>query len=60
MLDIMVYLLKIIIIMSAHFWLKRESVPMTLEAISALSDEKARMMLAKMRWGFEDRAHKSR
>jgi transposase-like protein len=51
----MLYLLKIIIIMSAHFWLKRESVPMTLEAISALSDEKARMMLAKMRWGFEDK-----
>lgn len=41
--------------MSIHFWLKSESVPMTLEAISALSDDKARFVLAKMRWGFEDK-----
>jgi hypothetical protein len=41
--------------MSIHFWLKSESVPMTLEAISALSDDKARFVLAKMRWGFDDK-----
>jgi len=37
--------------MSAHFWLKAESIPMTLEAVSRLNDEQARYFLADMRWG---------
>jgi len=37
--------------MSAHFWLKSESVPLTLEAIAAMPEEKARLLLAEMRWG---------
>ncbi len=40
--------------MAAHFWLKSEAIPMTLEAIAALSEDKARLMLAKMRWGSEN------
>lgn len=37
--------------MSAHFWLKAESIPMTLDAVSSLNDEQARYFLADMRWG---------
>ena len=37
--------------MSSCFWLKAESIPLTLEAVSTLSDEKARYFLADMRWG---------
>lgn len=37
--------------MAAHFWLKSESVPLTLEALARLSDEEARLRLAEMRWG---------
>lgn len=40
--------------MTAHFWLKSEAVPITLEAIAALSEDKARMLLAEMRWGSQD------
>jgi transposase-like protein len=37
--------------MSSRFWLKAESIPMTLEAVSRLNDEQARYYLADMRWG---------
>ncbi|MEW6402949.1 MAG: IS1595 family transposase [Chloroflexota bacterium] len=37
--------------MPAHFWLKSEAVPLTLESIAALSDEQARHYLAELRWG---------
>ncbi|MDP1734438.1 MAG: hypothetical protein Q8L44_08750 [Sulfuritalea sp.] len=36
---------------TTHFWLKREAVPLTLEAVSALDDEAARLFLAELRWG---------
>lgn len=37
--------------MSAKFWLSRESIPLTLEAIAAMTDEQARLYLAELRWG---------
>lgn len=37
--------------MSSLFWLKAESVPMSLDDISRLSEEQARYFLADMRWG---------
>lgn len=36
---------------TTHFWLKREAVPLTLDAVAALSDEAARLFLAELRWG---------
>jgi transposase-like protein len=39
---------------TTHFWLKSESVPLTLEQIGALTDEQARLLLAELRWGFRD------
>lgn len=38
-------------IMPAQFWLSHESIPLTLEQVSAMSDEEARYFLADMRWG---------
>lgn len=40
--------------MSSHFLLKPEAIPITLEDISSLSDDDARLFLAKMRWGSAD------
>jgi transposase-like protein len=39
---------------TTHFWLKSESVPLTLEQIGALTDEQARLLLAELRWGARD------
>lgn len=37
--------------MAAKFWFKSDSIPITLEEIAAMSDEKARLYLAQLRWG---------
>jgi transposase-like protein len=37
--------------MSAKFWLKSTSIPLTLDDVSKLSEEEARMFLAERRWG---------
>ncbi len=37
--------------MSAHFWLSRKAVPMTLADVAQLTDLQARDLLARMRWG---------
>ncbi len=37
--------------MSARFWLKPTSVPMTLQDVMELSEREARMLLAEFRWG---------
>ena len=36
------------------FWLSAKSVPLTLNDIAALDDDKSRQMLAQMRWGAAD------
>lgn len=41
--------------MAAHFWLSSEASPLTLETVSALDGEKARLFLAEVRWGDRDR-----
>lgn len=38
-------------IVSAHFWLTREAVPLSLEEVARLDEERARLLLASMRWG---------
>jgi transposase-like protein len=37
--------------MSARFWLRSSSVPLTLNQVAELSEEEAMMLLAEMRWG---------
>lgn len=37
--------------MSAHFWLSRKAVPMTLADVAQLTDLQSRDLLARMRWG---------
>lgn len=37
--------------MAAKFWLSSESIPWTLEEIAQMSEDKARQILAEMRWG---------
>ena len=36
--------------MSAKFWLKSSSIPLTLEAAARLTEDEARLMLAELRW----------
>jgi transposase-like protein len=40
--------------MSAKFWLSKEAVPLTLDAVSSMSEDQARRFLAEMRWGNAD------
>ena len=42
-------------IMSAHFWLSKEAIPLTLDELSSMSDDQARRFLAEMRWGSADK-----
>lgn len=37
--------------MTAHFLLTREAVPLSLEAVARLDDERSRLLLAELRWG---------
>ncbi len=37
--------------MPAYFWLRSQSTPLTLDIVSAMDDEEARLFLAEMRWG---------
>ncbi len=41
--------------MAAHFLLKPEAIPLTLEAVTILSDEQSRLLLAQIRWGSADK-----
>lgn len=41
--------------MSAHFWLSKEAIPLTLDELSSMSDDQARQFLAEMRWGCADK-----
>lgn len=40
--------------MATHFWVSSEAVPLTLEAVFALSDVKVRLFLVELRWGTTD------